>query len=134
MAGFNGRQLTFDWDATTLAGVRSRSISVSNEYVDVTTDDSNGWRELLADPGVRSVDVTISGLTTDEVMIAAIMAANVSNEVLEATLPTALASPGNISGNFLVSSLETSGDHDGEVEFSVTFMSTGAVAYTASTA
>jgi TP901-1 family phage major tail protein len=134
MAGFNGRQFTFDWDSTTLAGVRSRSLSISNEYVDVTNDDDVAWRTLLSDPGTRSMEVTIGGIVTDEAVLADIMAANVAAAVLQADLPSSLATPGNLSGNWLISSYETSGDHDGACEFSITFMSTGAVTYTASTA
>lgn len=134
MAGFNGREFIFDWDSVTLAGVRSRSISVSNDYVDVTTDDDNAWRTLLADPATRSVEVTISGITTDEVLLADLMAANVAAAPLSAELPTALAVPGTLAGSYLISSFEQSGDHDGAVEFSATFMSTGAIVYTASAA
>lgn len=134
MAGFNGRQFTFDWDSVTLAGVRTRGLNISNDYVDVTTDDDSGWRTLLADPGLRSIEVTIGCVTTDEVLLADIMAASISAETLTATLPTTLASAGTVSGSFLISSFEQSGDHDGEVEFSATFMSTGAVTYTASSA
>ena len=134
MAGFNGRDFTFDWNSTTLVGVRSRGLSITNDYVDVTTDDDAGWRTLLADPGVRSVETTISGITSDEVLLAAIMAANISAQTLQGDLPSSLASPGNISGSFLVSAFEQSGDHDGAVEFSATFMSTGTVSYTASSA
>lgn len=134
MSGFNGRQLTFDWSSTTLSGVRTRSLNVSNEYVDVTNDDDSGWRTLLADPGLRSVEVTVGGITTDEVMLAAIMAANVASDTLDANLPSSLAVPGSLSGSFLISAFEQSADHDGAVEFSVTLMSTGAVTYTASAA
>lgn len=128
----NGRELKFDWDTDTLAGVQSRTLSFSNNYVDVTNDDSNAWRTLLADPGTRSVEVSISGVTENEILIADITAANVAAAVLEATLPTDLAVAGNVSGNWLISALELGGDHDGEYTFSVTFMSTGPVTYTAS--
>jgi TP901-1 family phage major tail protein len=134
MAGFNGRAFTFDWDSTTLAGVRTRGLSITNDYVDVTTDDDTGWRTLLATPGLRSIEVTIGGIATDEAVLADIMAANVAAATLQADLPSSLASPGNLSGSYLISSFEMSGDHDGAVEFSVTFMSTGAVTYTASSA
>ena len=132
MAGFNGRKFTFDWDSTTLAGVRTRSVSITNDYVDVTNDDDSGWRTLLADPGLRSVEVTIGGVTTDEVLLAEIMKASITGETLEAALPTSLTTPGSLSGTYLVSGFEQSGDHDGEVEFSATFMSSGEVTYTAS--
>lgn len=134
MAGFNGRQLTIDWDSTTLVGVRSRTVSTTNDYVDVTNDDDSGWRTLLADPGLRSVEVTVSGISSDEVLLAEIYAANVASSTLTVNLPSSLAVPGSIAGSFLVSSFEQSGEHDGAYEFSATFMSTGAVTYTASAA
>ena len=132
MAGYNGRQFTFDWETTTLAGVRTRSVSITNDYVDVTNDDDSGWRTLLADPGLRSLEITLGGVTTDEVLLSAIMEASISGGELVGNLPTDLASPGSLSGTYLISGFEQSGDHDGEVEFSATFMSNGEVTYTAS--
>ena len=134
MSGFNGRQLTIDWDATTLVGVRTRGITNSNEMVDVTTDDDAGWRTLLATPGVKSVEVTAGGISSDEVLLAEFYNASTTGETLEITLPTALASAGNISGTFHLASFEVTGEHDGAVEFSATFQSSGAVVYTASSA
>ena len=134
MAGFNGRDFTFDWNSTTLVGVRTRGMTVTNDHVDVTTDDDSGWRTLLATPGLRSVEVSISGITSDEVLLAAIMAASVSGQTLQADLPSSLATPGNVSGTYVVTSFEQSGAHDGAVEWSATFASTGAVTYTASSA
>ena len=134
MAGFNGRDFTFDWDSTTLVGVRTRGMTVTNDYVDVTTDDDSGWRTLLAQPGLRSIEVTVGGISSDEVLLADIMAANVAATTLQGALPSSLASPGNMSGSFLVSSFEKTAEHDGAVEFTATFMSTGVVTYTASSA
>lgn len=134
MAGFNGRALTIDWDATTLVGVRTRGITNSNEMVDVTTDDDAGWRTLLATPGMKSVEVTAGGISSDEVLLAEFYNASTTGETLEITLPTTLASAGDISGTFHLASFEITGEHDGAVEFSATFQSSGAVVYTASSA
>lgn len=134
MAGHNGREFTFDWDSTTLVGVRSRGVTASNELVDVTTDDDAGWRTLLEKAGVKSMEVTISGITSDEVLLAKFFEANATQETLKGDLPSSLGTPGNFSGTFGLSSYETNGDHDGAVEFSATFMSSGAIAYTASSA
>ena len=136
MAGFNGRKLTLDWDTATLVGVRTRGFTVNNEYVDVTTDDDNGWRTLLSDPGLRSVEVTVGGIASDEVLVAEMLKASITGEPLDILLPTGTAAgittPGKLAGTFLVSSYEQTGEHDGAVEFSATFMSAGVVAYTAS--
>lgn len=135
MAGFNGRKLTFDWDTTTLAGVRTRGFTINNEHVDVTNDDDSGWRTLLADPGLRSIEVTVGGITVDEVLINEMMKASIEGEPLDANLPTGTAAgvttPGTLAGTFFCSSYEQTGEHDGSVEFSATFMSTGAITYTA---
>jgi TP901-1 family phage major tail protein len=131
MAGHNGRELVIDWDSVTLVGVRTRTFSITNDYVDVTTDDDNGWRTLLADPGLRSVEVTAGGICSNQVLIAEIMKANITGEPLDVELPTATGA--KLAGTFVVSSFEGSGDHDGAYEFSVTFMSSGVVTYTAGT-
>jgi len=136
MAGFNGRALTIDWSTTTLVGVRTRGFTITNDHVDVTTDDDSGWRKLLADPGLRSIEVTVGGISSDEVLIAEIMGASITGETLDANLPTGTAAgittPGSLSGNFVCSSYAQTGEHDGAVEFEATFMSDGAITYTAS--
>jgi TP901-1 family phage major tail protein len=131
MAGHNGREVVIDWDSVQLVGVRTRTFSITNDYVDVTTDDDSGWRTLLADPGLRSVETTVGGICSDQVLIAEIMKAEITGEPLSIELPTATGA--SLSGTFLVSSFEGSAEHDGAYEFSATFMSTGAVTYTAGT-
>lgn len=130
MAGANGRALTLDWDSVTLVGVRTKGYTITNDYVDVTTDDDDGWRTLLADPGLRSVEATAEGISSDQVLIAEMMKANITGEPLTVQLPT---TTGTLAGTFFVSSFEQTGEHDGAVEFSATFMSSGVVTYTAGT-
>lgn len=130
MAGTNGRSLTIDWASTTLVGVRSKGYTITNDYVDVTTDDDSGWRTLLANPGLRSVEVTVSGISSDQILIAEMMEATVDSETLTVQLPT---TTGTLAGSFLCSSFEQTGEHDGAVEFTATFMSSGTVTYTAGT-
>lgn len=131
MAGHNGRELKIEWDAVDLVGVRTKTYSVTNEYVDVTTDDDDGWRTLLSDPGLRSVEVTVAGIASDQVLLAEIMKADITGEPLDVELPTATGAM--LSATFVVSNFEGSGEHDGAYEFSATFMSSGAVTYTAGT-
>ena len=131
MAGANGRDLKIEWGSgpTVLVGVRTKAYTATNDYVDVTTDDDLGWRTLLATPGLRSIEVTVGGISSDQVLIADIMAANVAAKRLDIEFPI---TTGNLTGNFLCSSFEQTGEHDGAVEFSATFMSTGTVTYNAS--
>ena len=128
MAGTNGRNLTIDWDTVTLVGVRTKGYTITNDYVDVTTDDDDGWQTLLADPGLRSVEVTAGGISSDQVLLAEMMKSNITGEPLTVQLPT---TTGTLAGTFLVSSFEQTGEHDGAVEFTASFMSSGVVTYTA---
>lgn len=134
MAGFNGREFTIDYDSTTLVGVRSRGVTASNSLVDVTTDDDTGWRTLLDNPGVKSMEITVSGISSDEVLMAAFFEANASQATVTGNLPSSLAVPGSFTGTWGLSSFETPAEHDGAVEFSATFMSSGEITYTASAA
>lgn len=137
MSGFNGRELTVDFDSTTLVGIRTRGFTINAEPVDVTNDDDGGFRALLAEPGVKSMEIPVAGISSDEVLIAKIM------ETGTFTIDTAdilLASgvgqgtPGKISGAFFLSNYEQTGEHDGAVEFTATLMSSGAFTYTATVA
>lgn len=130
MAGANGRALTIDWDAVTLVGVRTKGYTFTNDMVDVTTDDDDGWRTLLADPGLRAMEVTVGGISSDQVLIAEVTKASITGETLTVQLPT---TTGTLAGLFFISSFEQTGEHDGAVEFSATFMSSGVITYTAGT-
>jgi predicted secreted protein len=136
MAGFNGRELTVDWDSTTLVGIRTRGLSIAAEPVDVTTDDDDGERTILPDPGVRSAEISVAGITSDEVLLGEILSGVTGRTLTGATvnLPSTLASPGTIVFDAFLSAFEITGEHDGAVEFTATLMSAGPITYTASSA
>lgn len=133
-SGFNGRELTVDWEAVTIAGVRQKTVTVNNEMVDITSDDDAGWQTFLAVPGKRSLAWSISGVHSSETLLAAMMAANASiaTGTVLVNLPSSLSTPGSLSGEGVITSLELSGEHDGVFEFTVEIASSGAVTYTAS--
>jgi predicted secreted protein len=136
MAGHNGRELTIDYSSTTLVGIRTRGLSTSSEGIDVTTDDDTGQRTLLPDPGMNSAEISVAGISSDEVLIAAILG-GISGRTLEnatVNLPSTLAVPGTIVFPAFISAVEITGEHDGAVEFTATLMSAGAIVYTASAA
>lgn len=128
MAGASGRALTIDYDTTTLVGVRTKGYTITNDYVDVTTDDDDGWRTLLADPGLRSMEVTVGGISSDQKLIAEITKVSITGETITIQLPT---TTGTLAGLFMISSFEQTAEHDGAVEFTASFMSSGVITYTA---
>lgn len=128
---YNGRDMTVDFNSTTLVGVRNKGVSINNSPVDVTSDDDDGWQKLLAEPGKRTVEVSVSGVTEDEVLMAEVMTGAGSFTLKSGVVNLATGS-GTLTSNWFVSTLEHTGEHDGALEFSATLMSSGAVTYSAS--
>lgn len=112
---------------TTIAGLRSSSITLNDEMVDITTKDSGGNRTLLPQGGNVSVTISGSGIFTD---------ATVENTVrgywASGTLKTynfIVPDLGTYAGTFQITSLEYGGEFNGEVTYSITLESSGAVSF-----
>jgi TP901-1 family phage major tail protein len=113
-----------------IAGLRSRSIAINSETVDITNADSTGnWRELLPSVGVRSCSISGSGVFTDDSSEEEIREVMFANEfrVFNFLVPDF----GTFAGDFQVTSLEYAGEYNGEVTYSVSFESSGEVTFTA---
>lgn len=115
----------------TVGGVRTRSIKINSEFVDVTTSDStNQWREGLATAGVKSCEIAVSGVFVDDVyinqVIAFVAACTIRNwQWVQAGI-------GTFQGSFQVVDFELGADHNGAVTFSFTLQSAGEVTFTGS--
>ena len=113
---------------TTVGGLRSTGISMNDEAVDVTTKDSSGVRELLANGGIQTCSISGSGVFTDAAsettLKNAFGGANFAN--FEVVIPDF----GTYKGKFMVSSLEYTGEYNGEATYSVSLESTGAFTFT----
>tara|TARA_R110000744_G_scaffold38883_1_gene88728 strand:+ start:1145 stop:1552 length:408 start_codon:yes stop_codon:yes gene_type:complete len=111
----------------TIGGLRSTSISLNDESVDVTNKDSSGNRTLLGDGGVHSMSVSGSGVftdaTTEETMRASMNLAAFKN--FQVLIPDF----GTYTGAFQVTSLEYAGEYNGEVTYTVSLESSGAIVY-----
>lgn len=114
---------------TTVAGLRSTTISLNDEAVDVTNKDNAPYRELLANAGIQTVSVSGSGVFTDatveETVRAKMGAATFSN--YQMIVPEL----GTYEGAFMLASIEYAGEYNGEVTYSMTFESSGQITFTA---
>ena len=114
---------------TSVAGMRSTSLTINNEMVDITSKDDAGIRLLLADGGVRSITISGSGVFTDsagELLI--------QTSALDMTLDNyeiVFESGDKFGGAFQVTSYERAGEHNGEVTYSLTLESSGTITFTA---
>jgi TP901-1 family phage major tail protein len=112
---------------TTIGGLRSTSLTINNESVDVTNKDSSNNRTLLAAAGVTSISVSGSGVFTDassEATIRTNASADTQNNY-QFLVPDF----GTFTGAFQITSLEYAGEYNGEVTYSVSFESAGAITF-----
>lgn len=136
MAVQSGRDLLIKMDMTgdgqfeTIAGLRASRLGFNAETVDVTSLESAGrWRELLGGAGVRSASVSGSGVfrdsTTDE------RARQVFFDGEIARFQVIVPDFGVIEGPFQITSLEYSGNYNGEATYELSLASAGVVTFVA---
>jgi len=136
MAVQNGKDLLIkvdligDGQFVTVAGLRASRIAFNAETVDVTNlDSTGGWRELLAGAGVKSASISGSGVFRD---------ANTDERArqifFDAEMPdfqVVIPSFGIVQGPFQITSIEYSGNHNGEATYEMSFASAGLLTFTA---
>ncbi|HXI86172.1 MAG TPA: phage major tail protein, TP901-1 family [Parvularculaceae bacterium] len=115
---------------TTIAGLRTRTLSLNAQAVDITHSDSvGGWRELLAGAGVRQASVSGAGVFLNDTAATAVRTA-FFNAVIQ-NWQIVIPGFGTIEGPFLVANLDYAGDHAGEATVSLSLDSAGALSFTA---
>lgn len=136
MTAQKGKDLLLKLDSTgssafvTVAGLRSRSLSFNAQTVDVTNADSTGaWRELLGEAGIKSAALSGSGIfkdaSTDTTVRELFFAGSIRD--WQVVIPNF----GTMQGAFQITSLDYSGEHDGEMTYELTLASAGSLAFTA---
>ena len=114
----------------TIAGLRASRITFNAEPVDVTTLESpGGWRELLGGAGVRSAEISGSGVfrdaATDE------RARQIFFDGVIPDFQVVIPNFGIVEGPFQITSVEYAGSHDGEATYDLSLASAGALTFTA---
>lgn len=109
-----------------VGGLRTKSIKINNEPVDVTNSDSNGFRKLLEGAGVNSIEVSGSGTFADDLAADLVRGAAEDNEHLNFQVIV----PGDTysrvyTGKFMIADFEDSGEYNADVTFTMTLQSDG---------
>ena len=112
---------------TTIGGMRSTSLAMNDEMVDITNKDSSRARTLLAQGGTNSMTVSGSGVFTDTASEATLKG---KFDVSALTNYQFLVPDfGTFTGSFQLTTLEYAGEFNGEVTYSFTFESSGAITF-----
>lgn len=126
MSGFVGRDVEVRKGTGTgvlIAGARTKSVTINNEPIDVTTDDSDGFRELLAESAERHLDISIEGLTKDDVLLQLAVAGSALIDEFSIVFPD---SPDVvIRGDFRVNNVQLGAEYNDAVTFTAELQSTG---------
>lgn len=133
MAKASGRKLTIgiSTDAGTtypvVANVISKSLTIDSAPIDVTDDQSDSWRELLAEPGLRSADVSVSGVLATTTLLDEILAATGSVTLQDCRLD--FNSEFTLTGDFFLNNFSLTGDEAGAnaVAFEASLQSSGPI-------
>lgn len=113
-----------------VAGLRSRSIAINSEAVDVTNASTSGrFRTLLDGCGIQSLTISGDGIfeddtATDEIREAIMAGANRDSKIL-------IPGYGTFEGSFKPTSFEMGGEYNDSVTFSITLESAGTITFTA---
>ena len=127
MAASSGRELLIKKGASVIAGVRTKTVTINGEPIDVTTDDDSGFRTLLADPATRMIDLSVEGITKDDTLRAIVAGAGPQ---LLTDITIEYPDGAVIAGDFYLVSVEESGEYQDAVTFTATLQSSGAFTYT----
>ena len=132
--GAASRDLIIKKAAVRLMGINSKSISVANEPIDITTDEDNGFRLLLDQAGTKTLDISFSGVSKDTVIRSLVLTSGskLYTDITVEYPPVGTQTTGDsISGDFYLNGLtENGGGSDGAIEFDGTLQSSGEWTYT----
>lgn len=129
MAASAGRQISINWGntspATLLEGIREKGVELGGEPIDITSDDDDGWRTLLALPSQNEVNISISGVTKDDTLKAAWFSGDRTEECA-----IEFADGSTIVGSFFLATYNETGTYNEAVTFEATLQSSGVIVYT----
>ena len=133
MAAQRGKALLLKIDIsgtmTTEGGMRSTSMTLNDEAVDITNKDSGSFRELLPSGGIQSMTITASGVFTDSTAEQTLRSAYGTSSFKSYNI--IVPDLGTYAGTFMIASLEYAGEYNGEATYSVTLESSGSITFSA---
>ncbi len=113
-----------------IGGLRTRTLSLNAQTVDVTHSQSaGGWRELLAGAGVRQASVSGAGVFLNDAAAEAVRAVFFVDEARNWRI--VVPGFGTVEGPFVIANLDYAGEHDREASMVLALESAGALSFTA---
>ncbi len=132
MAAQNGRELLLQIDSgsgyVNIGGFQSNSITINGEPVEITSKDSEGFKEYLPGAGLRSLSLSGDGVFVSDA--AFLKAHDHMEQRTLADCKIILPGLGDYTGNFAIMSIDMSGSHNEAVTYSISLESSGTFTFT----
>jgi|SRR5690554_2732666 len=128
--GYKGRKLLMTIGGVGVLGVRTKTLTNNMTPVDVSDDNADGWREILAEPGRKEIDFSFEGVVKNlELLAASLATTNGGSRIfaIELTYPDGSV----IAGDFFMADIENGNEYEDAATFSASMQSTGEVTFTA---
>lgn len=127
--GVLGRDVILTVAGQAIAGTQTKGLTCNNEVVDVTDDSAGGWRLVMARPGLKTVDIAISGVLKNlELMRSFFAATNSGSQVFAVSVTYPDGSI--VAGNFMLSTFSETGESNAGKTFDSSWQSTGVLTFT----
>lgn len=125
MANAAGRAFLVQKNSTTIASVRSKSVTWNGTPIDTTNDDDDGATSYLASEFANtSLEISVEGLTDDDVLSdLAFVATSSSKHLSDITLERPNGDV--ISGTFILTNYVETGTYEEAVTFTATLVRNG---------
>lgn len=119
-----GRDVTITWGGLPLKGVQEKGVKFNGEALDISSDEDNGYAVLCSEDAMKSVEVSLSGVTKDDVLIKDKNAGTIQKSVV-----ITWANGASLTGLFNLMGYSQGMSKDEVVTFECTLASSGAWTY-----
>lgn len=121
-----GREVSISIGALTILGIQTKGLSVNNEQVDVSDENSNGWKETLNIAGDKSVEFSFSGIVKNLTLLQSIL--TTGSQMHDCTITYKDGS--TVTGEFFLGSYSDTGEYNGSYTFDAALSSSEAITFT----
>lgn len=111
-----------------LGGLKSTTFTMNNSVIDVSTKDTQGWRELLEDGNLKFFSIACDGVFKDSASDELIRTYVFNDSLNQFTL--AFPNGDTLTSYFQVTNYQRKGDVQGVETYTMTLESTGIPVYT----
>ncbi len=115
-------------DGVQLGGLRTTTFTMNNSLTDVSTKDTDGWRELLEDGSLKFITLSGDGIFKDSSSDETIRGYVFANSINPFGIK--FDNGDVIEGDFQITAYSRTGGYEGAETYSITMESTGIPVFT----